>query len=51
MSNRITPIFFGIIFISAVAIASVFGGVGLLLFLLTLGALIIGERAFVLRRR
>lgn len=51
MSNRITPVFFAIIFMGAIATTSLFGGVALLLFLLMLGAVVIGERAFVLRRR
>jgi hypothetical protein len=51
MSNRITRFFLGMIFMSAIAIASIFGGFALLLFLVALGAVAIGERAFVLRRR
>jgi hypothetical protein len=51
MSDRITPVFFAIVFMGAIATMSLFGGVALLLFLLMLGAVVIGERAFVLRRR
>jgi uncharacterized membrane protein YjgN (DUF898 family) len=51
MSNRITPVFFAIVFMGAIATTSVFGGFALLLFLLVLSAVMIGERAFALRQR
>lgn len=48
---RITPIFFGLIFMAATSVASVFGLIALLLFILTLGILVIAERAFRLRHK
>lgn len=51
MSNRMPLLFFGVVFMSAIAIASVFGGFALLLFLLGIGATAIAERAFAVRGR
>lgn len=42
-------LFFGVVFMSAIAIASLFGGFALLLFLLALSTTAIAERAFTVR--
>lgn len=49
--NRITPIFFGLIIMGATGVASIFGGIALLLFFLALGVAAIADRAFELRHR
>nr|WP_324257976.1 hypothetical protein [Cellvibrio fontiphilus] len=51
MYKRIKPVLFSIFFITAIGIASHFGGFALLLFFVVLSAFVIAERAFALRRK